>query len=376
LHDTNDCGLHYGFDIQVPASLQDGKEHRVYVYAIDANFSNYGQGPWEKTGSSLMLPGSPKSFRIGLPANAPRHARGALVQDGNTIYFIGEQLRYPFPNSVIFLSWGANFSQVVQANAGDLAMPIGPVVQQKTQPQQSVEAKNRLPMGKLDDVDADGILRGWILDMDAPSSSIDYHIYLDGPQGQSMEGYKGIALFQRPDVNAAFGVSGNHGLQFDLSLVPDITYDVQHTAYVYSLDANDGMLTLVNGSPMTFMLSSSPANQNTYYQRDLARVQKVRQIMTSLEIYFNDFQTYPDGIDLVLDNEYLGPNGWTTTASGATYMTAVGAPPAADNTCTAAQNEFRYSKTSAHDYKLTFCLGGYIMGYSAGPRTASPAGIN
>ncbi len=63
--------------------------------------------------------------------NVQRHPRATLVNINGTIYFLGTELRYPFPSAEVFLSWGVRFEDVVPANAGDIAMPVGPVVQMK-----------------------------------------------------------------------------------------------------------------------------------------------------------------------------------------------------------------------------------------------------
>jgi hypothetical protein len=56
-----------------------------------------------------------------------RHTRGTLVSDKGTIYFMGKDVRYPFPLASVFLSWGNKFEMVIAANSFDLAVPIGPV---------------------------------------------------------------------------------------------------------------------------------------------------------------------------------------------------------------------------------------------------------
>ena len=62
----------------------------------------------------------------------PRNPRATLVNHNGTIYFLGSDIRYPFPSAAVFLSWGSRFEDVIPANAGDVAMPVGPVVEFKT----------------------------------------------------------------------------------------------------------------------------------------------------------------------------------------------------------------------------------------------------
>jgi hypothetical protein len=94
---------------------------------------------------------------------------------------------------------------------------------------------------------------------------------------------------------------------------------------------------------------------------DARRTADVRQLAAALELYFNDNSRYAATLqDLV--------------------PTVIGVIPTAPTppggTCTEAQNSYTYSLIDATHYKLTFCLGGAIGGYTAGPHTLSEAGIN
>lgn len=79
-----------------------------------------------------------KTDTTGVPAGEiivtgdQRHPRGSLVVDKGTIYFLGKDVRYPFPSAEIFLSWGNRFEKVVPANSYDASLPLGPLVQLKT----------------------------------------------------------------------------------------------------------------------------------------------------------------------------------------------------------------------------------------------------
>jgi hypothetical protein len=44
---------------------------------------------------------------------------------------VGTGYKYGFPSSAVFLSWGLKFKDLVLANANDLALPEGSVVQKK-----------------------------------------------------------------------------------------------------------------------------------------------------------------------------------------------------------------------------------------------------
>ena len=99
--------------------------------------------------------------------------------------------------------------------------------------------------------------------------------------------------------------------------------------------------------------------------RDAKRLADVRQFASAMEIFFNDFSSYPTGGS----TNYLVPSyiGLTPTA-----------PLPNDSPCTAGQNSYVYGSASAataSTYVYTFCLGAATGGYSAGPHTLTEAGI-
>jgi len=103
--------------------------------------------------------------------------------------------------------------------------------------------------------------------------------------------------------------------------------------------------------------------------RDARRIADVRQIMTALELFYNDNSGYP-----------AASSGQPTGGSPAwsTYLNSwPTAPPQLDGTCNAAQNTYTYSSAGANatSYTLTFCLGGTTGTYGAGVHTASQTGI-
>ena len=112
--------------------------------------------------------------------------------------------------------------------------------------------------------------------------------------------------------------------------------------------------------------------------RDAKRLADVRQMMTALELYYNDQNGYPAGASQVLNSQGLSStNGWSTTLAGTTYMERTAASPTPiDGACTAAQNSYTYSQAgSGSDYTLAFCLGGTTGGLAAGVHTARSSGI-
>ncbi|MBX4191351.1 MAG: type II secretion system protein GspG [Candidatus Doudnabacteria bacterium] len=106
--------------------------------------------------------------------------------------------------------------------------------------------------------------------------------------------------------------------------------------------------------------------------RDARRLADMRQMMTGLELFYNDNGRYP-----------TATNGEPTPADGvkdAQFRTYIAetprAPTPADGSCTEAQNKYTYSQLqNGASYKLNFCIGESAGGYSAGTHTASPSGL-
>lgn len=94
--------------------------------------------------------------------------------------------------------------------------------------------------------------------------------------------------------------------------------------------------------------------------RDAKRLSDVRQLVSALELYFNENNAYPVGASLApLTAGFIG--------ALPSY------PSPIDGACTG-YNSYNYSGTST-SYTLTFCLGGSTGGLSSGPHTASQNGI-
>jgi len=123
--------------------------------------------------------------------------------------------------------------------------------------------------------------------------------------------------------------------------------------------------------------------------RDAKRLADVRQLVTALELYFNDNNGYPvvaaPGVVIA-----TGAGGALGTALVPTYVGALpSAPtPADDGTLAVGSrcsenvgattnpwNLYQYTAATTASYTLTFCVGGQTGGLVAGRHTASPAGI-
>jgi prepilin-type N-terminal cleavage/methylation domain-containing protein len=101
--------------------------------------------------------------------------------------------------------------------------------------------------------------------------------------------------------------------------------------------------------------------------RDAKRIADVRQMQTALELYFNDWQTYPQASIITAGN----------IASGSSvYMATVPtAPTPADGTCSTS-NPYAYT-TSTASYSISFCIGSPTGGLPANVKLcATPAGMS
>jgi hypothetical protein len=67
--------------------------------------------------------------KVTIKEVADRHQKGSVVLSEGTVYYLGQDLRYPFPSPEVFFSWGWKFEDVRFANPADLAMPLGPIVE-------------------------------------------------------------------------------------------------------------------------------------------------------------------------------------------------------------------------------------------------------
>ena len=101
--------------------------------------------------------------------------------------------------------------------------------------------------------------------------------------------------------------------------------------------------------------------------RDSKRIADVKQMQTALELYFNDWNTYPTSSSIA-----------TSIASGTSiYMATVPtAPTPYDSTACSTTNSYFYTqRTTGSSYTIRFCLGAQTGGLAAGVQCATPGGI-
>lgn len=101
--------------------------------------------------------------------------------------------------------------------------------------------------------------------------------------------------------------------------------------------------------------------------RDAKRVSDVRQIQSALELYYNESTSpsYPAGSGSDI-------SGSTTLVNNTTLPTAPGNP---DGDCLAGTDGYYYTRSTADEYLLEYCLGGATGGIDPGTHTASQTGI-
>ena len=130
--------------------------------------------------------------------------------------------------------------------------------------------------------------------------------------------------------------------------------------------------------------------------RDARRIADVRQVMTALELFYNDNGGYPAVTSATVNSvanvgtiaaaaaATTGGTAWSTYFAGAWPV----APTPNDGTCTGGatqatnNNQYSYNINGSTvsngvypTYNVLFCLGAVTGGYAAGAHTASPAGI-
>lgn len=101
-------------------------------------------------------------------------------------------------------------------------------------------------------------------------------------------------------------------------------------------------------------------NKQLAVDRDDRRLADLRQLASSLELYYNDKNSYPQSLqDLVPD-----------------YISALPASPVPpDGNCSPADNTYTYQKKSPTSYIVNFCLGTTTGAYQAGKHQMSEVGI-
>jgi hypothetical protein len=230
----------HGFD--VPLKLAAGSPHTVTVYAI--NVAGGTNNPVIGTGTASMGLNPVGSFDAATPLNKSVRLTGwaydpddpnaeisvALYRDGIGIGWFPTGLSRPDVNQVMGVPGDHGFDFTVDSPTGAHTFVLyainvdggtgNPVIGSKQ------VVVGQVPIGYLDGVSAAGgtvRIVGWAVDFDQPNTEISVAVYRNGG---------GVGWFPtgapRPDVDAAFGVRGNHGFDISLPNVPagDQYFDV------------------------------------------------------------------------------------------------------------------------------------------------------
>ena len=117
--------------------------------------------------------------------------------------------------------------------------------------------------------------------------------------------------------------------------------------------------------------------------RDARRVADIRQMVTALELYYNDNSGYP--VQATAQRVVTGATGGIAGLVPTYIGSLPTAPTPNDGTCTFAStgqttandnNDYWYTAAApGSTYTMTFCVGGQTGSLAAGTHTASPAGI-
>lgn len=111
--------------------------------------------------------------------------------------------------------------------------------------------------GNFDEVNAATCtVGGWAYDPDASATSIDVHIYRDGPAGTGTYVASCPANLARPDVNTAFGITGNHG--FNCALPSNFWTLGTRSLYIHAIDVNGGPNSVIGSSPRSITCTQPP----------------------------------------------------------------------------------------------------------------------
>ena len=114
----------------------------------------------------------------------------------------------------------------------------------------NISSSGNAPTGWLDSVTSDGVgrihVKGWTLDADSPTTSLDVHVYIGGAAGDSnAEGHVIKANLERSDIAAAYpGAGSAHG--FDAVINTSKSGD--QPVYVYGINVGGGGNALLNNS--------------------------------------------------------------------------------------------------------------------------------
>lgn len=187
----------------------------------------------------------------------------AIYQDGHGLMGIHANQPRPDVNAAKHITGNHGFTASITASTGHhtytvFAMNIGsgsgnPQIGGRT----IVVNPGTPPVGHLDRCDPVGdsiVLSGWAFDRDVSSTSIGVAIYQDNKPVMGIH-----ASLSRPDVNAHYQISGNHGFSATFKTTPGA-----HNYKVYAINAGGGTGNTLIGNHSTVVPGAGNAAPASY----------------------------------------------------------------------------------------------------------------
>jgi hypothetical protein len=328
------------------------------------------------------------------------HLPGVLVRDEyGTVSHMSYQGRAGFPSLAIFNSWGLSFSDVVPINSADRAVPQVGVVRSRIPGELDIQVDSAPPVVTYDllQVYAPNGDEYWTVGETKQISWTSTHF--DSQVNIYLDEYRYCSYYQPcPAVlQKSYTIATN---------IPDNGSYFWNVGSSLSGTVASGFYQIrITGANKTDISDTSdyPFSVQTAYElqqyqqdaRNAKRLADIRQLMSGLELFFNDCNSYPiEPVRIILNSGYslyrgtsfdcgdktgssVVNGGFGFSSGDVVYLGQVPtAPTPADGVCSAADNDYRYQSTSnGANYQLTFCLGQPLSGLSAGIHTATAAGI-
>lgn len=102
--------------------------------------------------------------------------------------------------------------------------------------------------------------------------------------------------------------------------------------------------------------------------RNARRLSDMKQVLTALESYFGDFNSYPSSLDF---------SGTGSLATGTkTYMTILPSNPMPRTDGSCPGDNYIYTRDAYNTYHISYCLSETTSGITGGVNHATPAGIS
>lgn len=146
-------------------------------------------------------------------------------------------------------------------------------------------------LGHFDVISENGQISGWAYDPRWEGRTVEIHFYVDGPAESGKFVGRTWTHFARPDVNAHFGIQGNHGFKFQLD--PMLADEEIHSVFVYAIGSPSS---LIAGSGKSFQSRDFDSNQVIAKAPSIFLVEGYKnaliKILTSPQFLFNATSLY------------------------------------------------------------------------------------